>query len=138
MSPLPGWQVIPTGWAEHHRPTVNSTHKAPGTVHRLTDGPPPYPKPLGWTGTPQIHSALFRVQELKREGGGTPGEQPTVERQYLLSTALAGCPPLQAGERGDLIRVVGRTFQVRSLMAGSELFELNLICVENLTQQNPV
>lgn len=111
---------------------------ADGTVHRITAGPPPYPKPAGWDPAPQIHSALFRVQELKREGGATPGEQPTVERQYLLSTKIEGCPPLQAGERGDLIKVVGRTFQVRSLMAGSLLWEHDLICVENLTQQNPV
>lgn len=138
MSPLPGWQVIPKGWAEHHRPTANSTHLAPGTIHRITAGPPPFPKPPGWTASEQIHAAFFRVQELKREDFGAPGEQPTVERQYLLSTAVEGCPPLQTGERGDLIKVVGRTFQVRSVMAGSELFETNLVCIENQTQQNPV
>lgn len=138
MSPLPGWQVVPPKWAEHHRPTVNATFTAPGTIHRIAAGPPPYPRPVDWDPAPQIHEGFFRVQELKREGGGNPGEQPSVERQYLVATALAGTPQLQAGERGDLIKVVGRTFQVRSIMAGSHLWELDLVCVENLTQQNPV
>lgn len=130
--------VIPRGWAEHHRQTAEGTMQAPGTVHRVTAGPPPYPKPAGWVGEQQIHAANFRVQALKREGGGVPADQPTVEQQYLLTTALPGCPPLQAGERGDLIRVVGREFRVQRVAGGSELWEMDLICTENLTQQNPV
>lgn len=137
MSPIPGYQVIPQGWAQHHQPTANATMTAEGTIHRLTGGPPPYPKPVGWTGGDQIHAALFRVQELKREGGGTPGEQPTVERQYLITTKITDCPALQAGERGDMIHVLGRKFQIRSIMGGSLLWEVDLVCLENLTQQNP-
>ena len=110
---------------------------APGTIHRVTAGPPPYPKPPGWTGETLVHEALFRVQQLNREGGGTPGEQPTRERQYLLTTKI-GVPQLQTGERGDIIRVAGREFRLQQVLFGSLLWEVDLLCTDNLTQQNPV
>ena len=109
---------------------------APGTIHRITAGPPPYPKPDGWTGETLIHEGLFRVQQLNREGGGTPGEQPTRERQYLLTTKI-GVPVLQTGERGDLIRVAGREFRLQHVLFGSLLWEVDLVCTDNMTQQNP-
>lgn len=138
VSPLPNTRVIPAGWAEHHRPVAAGTMTAPGVVKRISDGPPPYPKPPGWTGETTVHEALFRVQELKREGGGTPGEQPTTERQYLLTTQVTDAPAFRAGERGDIVHVVGRQFRIVSIMFGSLLWEVDLICVDNLTQQNPV
>lgn len=110
---------------------------SPGTVHRITAGPPPYPKPVGWTGETLLHSTKFRVQELKREGGGTPGEQPTRERTYML-TAPIGLPKLQTGDRGDIIRCEGREFRVQQVLFGSLLWEVDIICTDNLTQQNPV
>lgn len=136
MSPLPGYNVIPDGWVEHHRPTVEATLTAPGTIHRVTTGPPPYPKPAGWTGETLLHETRFRVQQLNRDGGGTPGEQPTRERQYRL-TAPIGLPALQTGERGDIIRTAGREFRVQQVLFGSLLWEVDLICTDNLTQQNP-
>lgn len=137
MVGLPNSKVIPDGWAEHHRPTVDETRTSPGTIHRITAGPAPYPKPEGWTGTGQIYAGNFRVQELNREGGGTPGEQPTRERQYLIVAGM-DVPALQTGERGDLVRVAGREFRVQQVLFGSLLWEIDLLCTDNLTQQNPV
>ncbi len=111
---------------------------SPGTVHRIAAGPPPYPRPLLWNGETLVHSALFRVQQLNREGGGTPGEQPTSTRQYLLTTRVIDAPAFQAGERGDIVRVLGREFRIIQIMFGSQLWEIDLVCVDNLTQQNPV
>jgi len=111
---------------------------SPGTVHRIAAGPPPYPKPLGWVGETLVHTAQFRVQQLNREGGGTPGEQPTVTRQYLLTTKVVDAPAFQAGERGDIVRVLGREFRIQQILFGSQLWEVDLLCVDNLTQQNPV
>ena len=136
MVGLPNTKVIPDGWAGHHQPTAEATMTAPGTIHRITAGPPPYPKPDGWTGETLIHEALFRVQQLNREGGGTPGEQPTRERQYMLTTKI-GVPVLQTGERGDLIRVAGREFRLQQVLFGSLLWEVDLVCTDNMTQQNP-
>lgn len=137
MSPLPNTRVIPAGWAEHHRPTADGTKTVPGVVKRISDGPPPYPKPAGWTGETVIHEALFSVEPLNREGGGTPGEQPTTERQYLLTTSVVDAPAFRAGERGDVVHVIGRQFRILNIAFGSELWEIDLICVDNLTQQNP-
>lgn len=137
MSPLPNTRVIPAGWAEHHRPTVAETRQSPGTIHRITAGPPPYPLPEGWTADAPIYEGLFRVQQQNNEGGGTPGEQPTQERTYLI-VAGTDIPYLQVGERGDIIRVEGREFRVRQVLFGTYLWEMDLICSDNLTQQNPI
>lgn len=137
MSPLPGWKAIPEGFEEHHRPTVNATLTAPGTIHRVTGGPAPFPKPEGWTGEEQIHETAFRVQQLNREAAPTPGEQPSQERQYRL-VAPVGVPELQTGERGDIIRTAGREFRVQQVLFGSLLWEVDILCTDNLTQQNPV
>lgn len=137
MSPLPNTKVIPDGWAEHHHRTVEGTLKAEGIVYRVTSGPPPFPKPPGWTGRTAIHTAMFDVQPLQREGGGTPGEQPTRERQYTLTTKVIGAPKFQAGERGDIVVVIGREFQIQNFVLGANLWEIDLICTDNITQQNP-
>lgn len=138
MSPLPNTRVIPKGWAAHHQPVADSMMTSPGEVYRISDGPPPYPKPVGWSGETLIHKALFSVQELKREGGSVPAEQPTTERQYLITTSVIDAPAFRAGERGDVIHVIGRQFRISSIMFGSELWQIDLICTDNLTQQNPV
>lgn len=137
MSPLPNTRVIPTGWAAHHRPVADGTLTDPGVVKRISDGPAPYPKPADWTGDTTIHEAMFKVEALNREGGGVPGEQPTAERQYLITTSVIDAPAFRAGERGDVVHVIGRQFRILNIAFGSELWEIDLICVDNLTQQNP-
>ena len=129
--------VIPPGWAEHHRPTTAATMTFPGTIHRVTAGPPPYPKPQGWVGETLLHSTYFRVQQLNQSSEGTPGEQPTRLRQYRLSAPF-GIPELHTGERGDIIRVVGREFRVQQVLHGTLVWETDILCTDNLTQQNPV
>lgn len=130
--------LFPPGWAEHHRPVAEASMTADGTIHRITAGPAPYPKPPGWTGETLLHSTHFRVQEMNnRSSGAVPGEQPTQERQYLV-VAPYGIPALQAGERGDIIRVAGRELRVQQVLYGSQLWEVDIICTDNLTQQNPV
>lgn len=137
MSPLPGYKVIPDGWAAHHRPVANATMTAPCVIKRIHDGPPPFPLPEGWDNEQPIHSTTCRVQELKREGGGTPGEQPTTERQYLIPVPVDGLPELRAGEQGDVVHTLGRQFRIIQIMFGSQEWERDLVCVDNQTQQNP-
>ena len=142
MVGLPNTQVIPAGWAAHHRPVADATMTEPCTIGRISTGPAPYPKPFGWTGEELIHTTACRVQELNREGGGTPGEQPTTERQYLIPVPLVNTegvplPDLRAGERGDVIHAIGRQFRIVNIMFGSLEWERDLLCVDNVTQQNP-
>lgn len=129
--------IIPPGLAEHLRPTIEATLTAEGTIHRITAGPPPYPRPLVWKPETLLHTTFFRVQQLNRENSGIPGLQPSQTRQYRL-TAPLGIPELQTGERGDIIRVSGREFRVQQVLYGSVLLEVDIICTDNLTQQNPV
>ena len=110
--PLPNTRVIHKDWAKHHQPTADGTQTVPGQVWRISDGPPPYPKPPGWAGETLVHEAMFNVQPLQREGGGTPGEQPTTERQYTVTTSVIDAPRFRAGERGDIITVLGRRLRI--------------------------
>lgn len=137
MVGLPNTRVIPAKWAEHHRPTANGTMTEPCTITRISAGPPPYPIPVDWTGETTIHTTVCRVQELKREGGSVPAEQPTSERQYLITIPVLGAPAFRAGEQGDVINALGRQLRIGSIMFGTLLWELDFICVDNLTQQNP-
>lgn len=140
--PFANTKVIPPGWAERHRPAVTGTMTVPCQVARISDGPPPYPKPPGWTGERVIHDTMCRVQELKREGGAVAGEQPTTTREYLITVPHVSAegiplPELRSGERGDVVLVLGRRFAVTNIMRGSLEFSRDLVCVENQTQQNP-
>ena len=135
--PFPNQRVIPDGYAEHHRPTTEQTHTAPATIRRIADGPAPYPLPPGWTGAAPIWSGMARVQLLQRENNTSPDEQPTASREYIVTVPLAGLPDLRAGERGDVVDVIGRQLRITSIMFDSLEFERGLTCVDNLTQQNP-
>jgi hypothetical protein len=134
--------VIPPNWAQRHRPTATATMTVPCQIVRISDGPPPYPKPPGWTGERVIHDTVCRLQELKREGGAVPGEQPTSLREYLVPVPHVNpygypLPDLRAGERGDIVLVMGRRLNITNIMFGSLEFERDLICTDNLTQHNP-
>lgn len=138
MSPLPGWKPIPDNWAAHHQPVAESTMTAAATFHRITDGPPPYPIPPGWDGSRIIWEGInVRVQQRSQGAGDkVAADQPTVQRQVLITCPLGG-PELRAGERGDIVRAAGREFRIVSILSGSLLWELDLLCMDNLTQQNP-
>jgi len=109
---------------------------APGKITR-PNGAPPFPKPPDWEPeTDLVADCLFRVQELKRENSPVPAGQPTQERRYLVTMPLSKAPTggLKVGEDGDIVNVVGRRFRIMQTMTGSLLWELDLICTDNLTQ----
>lgn len=142
MSPLPGYKVIPTRWAEHHRPTAKATLTSPCTITRAHAGPPPYPLPEDWTGESTVWPAegqqgLCRLQELNRASAPIPGEQPTQLRDYLAVLPVEVLPLVRAGENGDTLTVAGRRYKIQQAMHGSQLWEADLICQDNQTQQNP-
>jgi Family of unknown function (DUF6093) len=137
VSPIPGYKVIPDGWAEHHRSTAAATMTADAVLYRPTAGPPPYPLPDGWTGETPVWAGKVRVQELKHENTPVPAEQPTQIRRYLITAPVEVLALVRTGEGGDTVQAVGRRFNVSQAMAGSLLWEADLICVENQTQQNP-
>lgn len=142
MSPLPGWSVIPAGWAEHHRPVAVQTMTAMCTIRRIQEGPAPYPLPDGWTNEVIVWTGMCRLQELKRETSPVTAEQPTEVRQYLIALPFENregvqLPQLYTGERGDIVATTGRVFNLKQSMAGSLLWENDFIAWENQTQQQP-
>lgn len=142
MVGLPGMKVIPDGWAEAHRPVAASAMTAECVIKRVTAGPPPYPLPPGWDGAEVIWTGRCRVQELKRENSPIPGQQPSELRQYLIAFPFqnddgAPLPQIRTGESGDTTHTLGRVFNLKQSMTGSELFQNDFIAWENQTQQNP-
>lgn len=142
MVGLPGMKVIPDGWAAAHRPVAAGAMTSECTIRRATLGPPPYPLPEGWDGAEIIWTGRCRVQELKRENSPFSGQQPSELRQYLNAfpfhnDAGVALPPLRTGESGDTVHVLGRVFNLKQSMTGSELWQNDFIAWENQTQQNP-
>lgn len=109
-------------------------------------GPAPYPVPDGWDGLDLLAAdKRCRVQVLNNSKNATSAEQPVGTRQYLVALPIEGLPPITAGEGGTVIKVteckdpglIGRTLRVIDIQHGTEMFERDLICVDNLTQNNP-
>lgn len=110
---------------------------SPCVILRSSAEPPPYPLPEGWTGEPAIWTGSCRLQPLKREAAPVPGEQPTQLRDYLAVLPVEVLNIVRVGERGDVLLVRGRRYQIQQAMHGSQLWEADLICQDNQTQQNP-
>lgn len=140
VMPFPGTQIIPQGWAEHHRPVAAGGMTATCTVERVTDGPAPFPPVEGWTPRELVWVGQCRVQELKREQSGDAAGQPTETRQYLVQLPYLEAnplPKLYVGERGDLVTSDGVEYILKQRMTGSLLWAHDFIAWENQTQQNP-
>lgn len=138
MSPLPGWRVVPEGWAEHHRPTVNATMTTDAVFVR-TNGPAPYPKPPNWVATSELWRTRVRVQALNNAPRQADAAEQTVTvRRYLVAAPLDGAPDLKVGQGADQVLVLGRRLRIVDITPGSLLWEMDLICEENLTQAGPV
>lgn len=146
VSPIPGYRVIPPGWAERHRPTANGTMTGVCDIGTTATGPAPYPVPGGWTGlTPLASNLPCRVQALTSATDAWTGSQPTNSRTYLVTVPIDGLPDIPAGESGAIVVVTsssdphlaGRRLRVRDVQHGTLMFERDLVCVDNLTQNNP-
>lgn len=146
MSPIPGYKVIPAKWSEHHRPTAEGGMTGTCSLFSINDGPAPYPLPAGWDGlVPLAAGKPCRVQVLNNSKSSVSAEQPVGTRQYLVTLPINGLPPITVGEGGTVIKVtaakdvglIGRTLRVIDIQHGTEMFQRDLICVDNLTQNNP-
>lgn len=109
-------------------------------------GPAPFPLPAGWDGLQELaKDKTCRVQVLNNSKNSVSAEQPVGTRQYLVALPIKDLPPITAGEGGTVIKVTaakdprlaGRVLRVIDIQHGTEMFERDLICVDNLTQNNP-
>lgn len=134
MSPLPNTRVVPSNWAQHHRPVAEGTQTVPAQLLRST-GEPPYPLPEGWTGEQPVWAGNVRLQQRNRANGALPGVQPTQLRDYLVTAPVELLADLRVGEDGDSFLILGRRYQVMQAQHGSLLWEADIICQDNQTQQ---
>lgn len=137
MSPFPGWKVIPDGWAEHHRPTAESTMVTPARFIRV-NGPAPYPLPDNWQGSELLWETKVRVQSLNNAPKQADAAEQTVTIRRYLVTAPVGGPAVRLGKLADQIHVLGRRLRIVDIAPGSLLWEADYTCEENLTQGQPI
>lgn len=141
MSPFPATEVIPDGWAEHHRPTIHGSMTATCTITTGGSG--------GWTPgggpTPGTATTLYsgpcRVQALNSGANAVDAAgQLTVERPYLVAVDAAAAD-IPAGARvhvttcPDDAHLVGKTLTVADPKYGSLRFERDLLCDLDLSNQ---
>lgn len=132
MSPFPSWSVLPEGWAEHHRPTAESTMVTPARFMRV-NGPAPYPRPDNWQDQWPIWETKVRVQALNNAPKqADAAEQTTTVRRYLVTAPVNG-PGVRLGKNADQIHVLGRRLRIVDMRPGSLLWEADYDCEENLT-----
>lgn len=142
--PLNKTRVIPRGWSEHHRPVAEGTMTGTIRFVRVAGGPEPWPPPENSSPQNTLWEGACRVQELKRTNTTVPGQQPTYTREYLVTLPIS-TPEFRTGERGDVGTILtsndplfpGRVLRVIDVQHGSEMWERDLVCVDNMTQNNP-
>jgi len=128
VSPLPGWSV---------RPSEQLLYPDAAVFERLADGPAPFPEPEGWTGTEQVWPTPARVmRQTAGAGAAVAADQVIQERVYQITTPRGG-PAIRVGERGDVVRALGRRLRVSSETVDSYTLERVFTCLDNLTQDNP-
>lgn len=134
MSPFPSWKVIPDGWAEHHRPTAESTMETTARFVRV-GGPAPYPKPDNWTDSETLWETMVRVQALNNAPKqADTAEQEVTIRRYLVTAPVNGLD-IRVGKNADQIHVLGRRLRIVDIRPGSYLWEADYECEENLSQR---
>lgn len=146
VSPLPNTRVVHQNWSKHHQPAAEGGMTGVCSLFDPHVGPAPYPLPAGWDGLQLLASGkACRVQVLNNSKSAVSAEQPVGTRQYLVALPINGLPPISAGEGGTVIKLtackdpglVGRVLRVLDVQHGTEVFERDLICVDNLTENNP-
>lgn len=135
MSPLPNTRVIPVGWAEHHRPVVLQTQTQPATLLRSTGERPPFPLPEGWTSEHPLWEGNVRLQQRNRSEDPVSGLQPTQLREYLVTGPVELLQDLRVGESGDYFLIAGQRYRAMQGFRGSLLWEADILCIFNETQE---
>ena len=138
-------QIIPDAWAAHHRPVVEGSFTATCMVTSRAAGPP-----IGMDDPVEsvvAHSVPCRVQQQNAggDGAGLVAGQELTTRRYLVVVPSALDIDWATGTKGHQVTVtsvrrdgdpmlVGRRFDVEQALTGSEVWERDLICTDNQTQ----
>lgn len=140
MCPTPGSRVIPEGWSEHHRPVAVGSMT--GRLDVLVTVPRTSIRDEG--GDALVAEGVpCRVQQLNRASNGATVSQEAHLRDYLVTVPVDTPVDFRAGADGHRLRItradaqaaVGLELTVKQVLKGSLLWELDLICEHNQTQQ---
>lgn len=148
MVGLSGTRVIPKGWEAHHRPVAESTMTGRADLFG-TEGPAEYGQ---WdTSSPDALARDIPVRVQRFYGDNrveAPGELLDV-RQFLVTMPLSRWPAGQSvTDAGPFLRVtgyapghagdpelVGRRLRVTSVTRGTLVWERDLTCVLDETEE---
>lgn len=147
--PLPNTAVFGSGWSQHHQPTATSAMTAKGTITRPSETAGEWNPTTGDVATPPpelIYTGPMRVQAKTTDpvDRDATGQQVTT-REYLIAITVDSVP-IRAGEHGDRVTItecdadpglIGRVLRVTDAAFGSESFQRDLTCVDDLTANNP-
>ncbi|WP_237185493.1 DUF6093 family protein [Rothia nasimurium] len=140
MSPIPGSRVVPAGWSERHRPV------AVGSMTGRADVVVTVPRTsiLDEGGDALVAEGVpCRVQQLNRAANGATVGQEAHLRDYLVTVPVDTPVGFRAGADGHRLRItqadataaVGLELTIKQVLKGTLLWELDLICEHNQTQQ---
>lgn len=143
--PLTNHPVVPPNWSEHHRPTVEGTMTATGTIQIPASADAgTFDETLGYTvpGAPTtIYTGPMRVRRLPV--GSTVqvvvvGDREVVLRQYKVTVPVDG--PSEAVPIGAIVtvtscdeepQVVDRPLRVREVPVSTQAWARVLICEDH-------
>lgn len=136
-----GTVAVDPAWATHHRPTVEGTMTGRCTIRHLAGTDPTYdPTDGSSSGADNAthYDGLCRVQILSvQDHVALFGEQEITVQGYLITTTMDN----DATQVDDVVAIteaaadstlVGRQMTVAKIMAGTLVWERDLVCLENL------
>lgn len=137
----PGVTVIPTGWEQHHKPTVDGSRTA--TVE-LWSGPADGESDYRFVDGAEVPNhgdqltaqpVTARIQRLLSEDESVTGGQQITTRRYLV-TLDRDTPSLTTRARVLVVQcdpeLDGKYLHVQDVQGGSLRFERDLICFETV------
>lgn len=141
MCPLPATTVIHPDWSTRHRPVAEGTMTATATVTRAGTGDGSYNPATGQTDPPAATTVgaglVCRVQARDAsERVELVGDQPVTLRTYLVAFE-ATAPAIRIDDRVAFTAakdagLVGRSLRVRDVLFGSETWQRDTICEDDL------
>lgn len=149
--PIPGSRIFHPKFNTHHRPVAVAG--MPSVCDIIRPGQPPASR---HDPTPEpvylVRDWPCRIQQRTQPARAMQVDQPQNVRSYLVTLALEGLPDIPVGDRGAIVTNIRsrgprgidpdpslqrRTLRVVDAQYGSVMWERDLICEDNLTQNNP-
>jgi len=94
----------------------------------------PFPLPEDWSGEDVVWTGNVRLQQRNQSEAPVSGLQPLEVRKYLVVAPIAVLRDLQVGESGDTFLIQGKRYLAREALQGSYLWEADIFCDLNQTQ----